>query len=185
MDLLLVLIGAVILFLLLRTKRLFGSKKLRIRQNYPFNSETATTEQSTELLRGYARIVDGDTSVVRKKQIRLYGIDAPEINHPFGQKAKWALVSLCKKQIVTATILATDDHGRAVARCRHPDGQDLSAAMVKLGLAIDWAKFSGGEYRSLETDDARKKLWLADARQKGRMHVWEKFEAEQSNKKSS
>lgn len=49
--------------------------------------------------------------------------------------------------------------------------------MVKLGLAIDWAKFSNGQYRSLELPDARKKLWLADARQKGRMDVWEKYVA--------
>ncbi|MEL7115878.1 MAG: nuclease [Pseudomonadota bacterium] len=72
-----------------------------------------------------------------------------------------------------------DDHGRTVAKCTLSDGRDLSAEMVKLGLAIDWPKFSGGVYGHLETADARKKLWLADARQKGRMHVWEKFEAKQ------
>lgn len=54
--------------------------------------------------------------------------------------------------------------------------------MVKQGLAIDWPKFSGGAYRYLEVPDARKKMWLADARQKGRMHVWEKFEARQAAK---
>ncbi|MGR3636728.1 MAG: hypothetical protein ACU0BK_12510 [Shimia sp.] len=43
-------------------------------------------------------------------------------------------------------------------------------------MAIDWPKFSGGIYTHLETPDARKKLWLADARQKGRMHVWKKYE---------
>ena len=48
--------------------------------------------------------------------------------------------------------------------------------MVKLGLALDWPKFSEGVYRALETPDARRKLWLADARQKGRMDVWEQFE---------
>jgi hypothetical protein len=48
--------------------------------------------------------------------------------------------------------------------------------MVKLGLAIDWPKFSGGKYQSIETPGLRKKLWLADARQKGRMHVWEQFD---------
>ena len=49
--------------------------------------------------------------------------------------------------------------------------------MVKQGLALEWAKFSGGCYRHLETSDARKRLWLADARQKGRMDVWEKYAA--------
>ncbi len=74
-----------------------------------------------------------------------------------------------------------DAHGRTVAKCYLEDGRDLSAEMVKLGLAIDWPKFSNGKYRSLEVPDVRKKLWLADARQKGRMHVWEKFEAKQKN----
>jgi endonuclease YncB( thermonuclease family) len=114
----------------------------------------------------------------------LFGIDAPELEHPYGQKAKWALVGLCKGQTVRAVVTDRDDHGRTVARCYLPDNRDLSAEMVKLGLAIDWPKFSDGIYRSLETRDARKKLWLADARQKGRMHVWEKFEANRKNPKS-
>ncbi|MBL4645760.1 MAG: thermonuclease family protein [Rhizobiales bacterium] len=122
-------------------------------------------------------MIDGDTIVIRKTQIRLFGVDAPEIDHPFGQKAKWAMVSLCKGQTVRAEVTQQDTHGRTVARCYLQDGRDLSAEMVKLGLAIDWPKFSGGKYSSLEVPDARKKLWLADARQKGRMHVWEQFKA--------
>ncbi|OUS21003.1 nuclease [Rhodobacterales bacterium 59_46_T64] len=94
------------------------------------------------------------------------------------------MLSMCKGQMVRAEIVEEDAHGRTVAKCYLPDGRDLSAEMVKIGMAIDWPKFSGGIYRSLEVPDARKKLWLADARQKGRMHVWEKFEANQ-NKRSS
>ncbi|PIE11091.1 MAG: nuclease [Rhodobacterales bacterium] len=110
----------------------------------------------------------------------MFGVDAPELNHPYGKKAKWALVELCKGQTVRAEVTAQDDHGRTVAMCTLPDGRDLSAEMVKQGLAIDWKKFSGGKYRSLEIPDARQKMWLADARQKGRMHVWEQFEARQA-----
>ena len=65
-------------------------------------------------------------------------------------------------------------------RCYLSDGRDLSAEMVKLGLALDWPKFSGGKYRELETSDARTKLFLADARQKGRMHVWETSQGAES-----
>tara|TARA_R100000750_G_scaffold57336_1_gene44286 strand:+ start:2669 stop:3385 length:717 start_codon:yes stop_codon:yes gene_type:complete len=131
---------------------------------------------------GAAYVVDGDTIVVKKTQIRLFGVDAPEMNHPFGKKAKWALVRLCKGQKVRAELISQDAHGRTVARCYLPDGRDLSAEMVKLGLAIDWPKYSGGIYAALETSDARKKMWLADARQKGRMHVWEAFDTRQGNK---
>jgi len=97
--------------------------------------------------------------------VRLYGVDAPEIDHPYGKKAKWTLHSLCKGREVRAEILETDAHGRTVAKCYLADGRDLSAEMVKCGMAIDWPKFSGGIYSHLEVADARKKLWLADARQ--------------------
>ena len=133
---------------------------------------------------GRAYVIDGDTIRVQKTQIRLFGIDAPELNHPYGVKAKWAMVNLCKGQVITAEITAVDEYGRTVAKCTLPDGRDLSAEMVKQGMAIDWSKYSGGIYRSMETPDARKKLWLADARQKGRMHVWEKFEAQQTRRKN-
>ncbi|ROU02803.1 nuclease [Histidinibacterium lentulum] len=99
------------------------------------------------------------------------------MNHPHGRKAKSALIALCRGQRITAEFTGLDVHGRTVARCHLPDGRDLSAEMVKLGLALDWPKHSGGAYRDLEPPDARKKLWLADARQKGRMDVWERFEA--------
>jgi len=161
-----------------RSHRVTSSKQVTTKPR-PFDSKTAQPQPDKLILQGSAYIVDGDSLVIRKTQIRLFGVDAPEINHPYGKKAKWALVSLCKGQKVRAEILEQDAHGRTVAKCNLEDGRDLSAEMVKLGLAIDWPKFSGGKYRSLETPDARKKLWLADARQKGRMHVWEKFEAKQ------
>lgn len=146
----------------------------------PFDAKTARPRPNILNLQGPAFIVDGDTLVIKKNQIRLFGVDAPEMKHPYGKKAKWALVSLCKGQMVSAEIIDQDAYGRFTAICTLKDGRDLSAEMVKLGLAIDWAKFSGGKYRALEVADARKKLWLADARQKGRMHVWKKFEAKKN-----
>lgn len=146
----------------------------------PFDAKTSKAVVQQTHLRGPAYVVDGDTIKIRNTQIRLFGIDAPEMNHPFGKKAKWALVSMCKGQTVTAEILEADHFGRTVAKCTFDDGRDLSAEMVKIGLAIDWPKFSNGQYSDLEVPDVRKKLWLADARQKGRMHVWERFESKQT-----
>ncbi|MGX9357454.1 thermonuclease family protein [Roseobacteraceae bacterium S113] len=145
-----------------------------------FNPVGAWHVHERKVISGHAYITDGDTITVQKTQIRLYGIDAPELNHPFGIKAKWALHALCKGQVITAEVTAIDKFGRTVARCCLPDGRDLSAEMVKLGMAIDWPKYSGGRYSRFETCDARKKLWLAAARQKGHMHVWRKFEAQQA-----
>jgi micrococcal nuclease len=142
----------------------------------PFDAKTAKPLQTAQVLQGSVYVTDGDSIVISKTQVRLFGVDAPEMNHPYGKKAKWALVSLCKGQTVRAEVTDIDAYGRTVAKCYLPDGRDLSAEMVKRGLALDWPKFSGGKYLPLETPDARTKLWLADARQKGRMRVWEKFD---------
>ena len=138
-----------------------------------FEEKSAKHLSEKRVLTGLAYVTDGDTLKIKHTQVRLFGIDAPELNHPYGQKAKWALHKLCKGQTIRAEISEVDHYGRTVARCFLADGRDLSAEMVKQGLAIDWRKFSGGVYRKFEPSDARKKLFLADARQKGRMHVWE------------
>lgn len=143
------------------------------------DNRSASRPVQPRVLMGSAWITDGDSIWIQNTQIRLFGIDAPELNHPYGIKAKWALHKLCKHQSIRAEVTDVDHYGRTVAKCYLPDGRDLSAEMVKQGLALDWPRYSGRIYQSLETDDARKKLFLADARQKGRMHVWEQYEARQ------
>lgn len=120
-------------------------------------------------IRGRAWVVDGDTIDIGGTRVRLAGIDAPEMDHPYGKTAKWALVNLCKGQEVRAVFGGELSHDRTVAACYLPDGRDLSAEMVKAGMAIDWPKFSHGKYAALEPAGIRKKLWRCDARQKGRM----------------
>ena len=148
-----------------------GAKTVHLEQT-PWAAKNAAI-----VLRGKAFVTDGDSLWVQKNEIRLFGVDAPEMKHPFGNQAKLALIKLCKGQEIRAEVDHVDAHGRTVAKCYLPDGRDLSAEMVKLGLAIDWPKFSGGKYKDLEVADARNKMWLADARQKGRMHVWAQYEA--------
>lgn len=118
---------------------------------------------------GKCFVIDGDTITIRDTTIRLYGIDAPEMDQPWGKKAKWELAQLCRGQTIRAVFDGTLSHERGTATCYLPDGRDLSAEMVKMGLALDWPKFSGGNYRSLEPEGIRKTLWRVDARQKGRM----------------
>lgn len=121
------------------------------------------------MLCGRCWVIDGDTIDIDGVRLRLAGIDAPELDHPYGNQAKWALVKLCKGQVITARILPELSYDRVVAQCFLPDGRDLAAELVRAGLALDWPKFSGGRYRHLETPDARRRLWRADARQKGRL----------------
>lgn len=82
------------------------------------------------------------------------------------------LIHLCKGKVVTATPDGSLSHERVVAKCHLPDGTDLSAEMVRLGMALDWPQYSGGAYLELEPDGVRKRLWRADARQKGRHDLW-------------
>jgi micrococcal nuclease len=126
--------------------------------------------QVTEI-NGRCWVIDGDTIDIRGTRIRLAGIDAPEIGDPHGQAAKGALLRLCHGQIIRAVTEGEVSHQRLVATCYLADGRDLSAEMVRAGLALDWTKFSRGKYRGLEPEGIRKKLWRCDARQKGRVPV--------------
>ncbi|WP_253798306.1 thermonuclease family protein [Rhodovulum sp. P5] len=125
-------------------------------------------------LTGKCYVIDGDTIQIGKVRLRLAGIDAPELDHPWGKKAKWELVQLCKGRVITAEIEPEISYDRVVATCFLPDGRDLSAEMVTRGLALDWPKFSGGKYAHLEPDGVRKKHWKAAARQRGNMSVFHK-----------
>lgn len=148
----------------------------RIETRQRQHSPVVVVEQTTQIkvvevqeLRGRAWVIDGDTIDIGGTRIRLAGIDAPEMDHPYGKNAKWTLVNLCKGQDVRAVFDGDLSHDRTVATCYLPDGRDLSAEMVKAGMAIDWRKFSRGKYAALEVPGIRRKLWRCDARQKGRM----------------
>jgi micrococcal nuclease len=123
------------------------------------------------VLRGRCWVIDGDTIIINNVRLRLAGIDAPELDHPWGRQSKWAMVQLCKGQTVTAKIKPELSYDRMVAECFLPDGRDLAAELVRIGLALDWPKFSGGKYRHLEPEDARRKLWRAAARQRGLLRM--------------
>nr|WP_170427156.1 thermonuclease family protein [Ruegeria arenilitoris] len=123
---------------------------------------------------GKCYVIDGDTIVISKTKIRIAGIDAPELEHPWGKKSKYAVVQMCKGKVVTAVLKEDLSYDRLVAECFLPDGTDIAAELVRQGLALDWPKFSGGKYKHLEPEGVRKKLWRASARQQGRMKIFDK-----------
>jgi endonuclease YncB( thermonuclease family) len=102
----------------------------------------------TTILKGKCYVVDGDTITISGTSIRIAGIDAPELDHPWGKKAKSAMIELCKGKVVTAVIQPGLSYDRTVAKCYLEDGTDLAAEMVKQGFALDWPKFSGGGRRA-------------------------------------
>ena len=77
------------------------------------------------------KIIDGDTieTSVRKKSIRIEGIDTPEKGHPGYSEAKKALNQLLKDEKVTVTPVATDAYGRTVAKVKK--GNSLVSTLMK------------------------------------------------------
>ena len=133
----------------------------------PSKNKKAPVETCANTLSGKCWVVDGDTIQIGNYAIRIFGIDAPEMDHPYGRKAKSAMIALTKGHVIRAEFCKDQSYNREVARCYLPDGRDLSEELVRLGLAIDWPKYSNGCYAQFETPDARKKLWRAAARQRG------------------
>lgn len=124
----------------------------------PSQNQILPTIPPNRRLIGRAYVIDGDTIKIKGIKIRLAGIDAPEVNMPWGQKSKWAMVDICKGQTITVELDGERSYDRLVGTCFLPDGSDLGAEIIQRGLALDLPFFSGGKYRHLEPEGARKKL---------------------------
>ncbi len=93
------------------------------------------------------RVHDGDTltllpTVSRKHlQIRLEGIDAPEIDQPFGEESRAALDGMVYGRLVTIRPVTIDKYGRTVARV-FLGTLDVNLELVRLGLAWRYDHYS-------------------------------------------
>ncbi len=116
-------------------------------------------------------VTDGDTLWVRTPgaseavQVRLLGIDAPEICQAFGGQARDALAAHVLHREVEVAVRATDVYGRAIARVTLR-GDDLSAWLVAGGHARSTHyQRRKGAYAREETAarEERRGLWAAAA----------------------
>ena len=103
-------------------------------------------------------VIDGDTIHIGNHKIRFQGINAPELDEPYGKQAKWALHKLVKGQTIRAIPNGEKSYDRIVAKCFLEDGRDIAAEMVKMGLALDLPNYPDADYKHLETPASRKKL---------------------------
>ena len=94
--------------------------------------------------------VDGDTITAGGQAVRLWGIDAPEMNRAAGRRAAGHLRQLIQGAELTCRIKDVDAYDRIVGQCFDAQGRDLACLMVKSGNAQDWPRFSGGYYRACE-----------------------------------
>lgn len=99
------------------------------------------------VISGTAYVIDGDTLVIRRRHIRLFGIDAFERDQSCGRfrcgiEARKALRDLIKGRTLTCETQAIDTYGRTVAVCKTSDGRDVGGEMVRHGLAVAYRSFS-------------------------------------------
>jgi endonuclease YncB( thermonuclease family) len=92
---------------------------------------------------------DGDTIEVGGLPIRLNGFAAPEGDEPDGDAATRAMVELVDGRTLRCELNGEQTHDRCVGIC-YLDGKDISAEMVRQGVARDCPRFSGGRYRIIE-----------------------------------
>ena len=119
------------------------------------------------------KVADGDSITVQdvmgqKHRIRLAGIDAPEMNQPYGFQSKNNLRSLVAGEMVTVQYEKRDRYGRIVGQVLFRGG-DICLEQVKVGLAWHYKFYQGEqtqEDRQLYTDyekgarSSRMGLWV-------------------------
>lgn len=113
-------------------------------------------------------IADGDTIDVMYEgsevTVRLYGVDTPEKNQPFGTQAKKFTTSMVFGQRVRVEAVDVDRYGRVVGRVyRMDDGAELNAALVAAGYAWWYRQYAPDDTRlqrlEQQARDAEKGLW--------------------------
>lgn len=137
-------------------------KRFECSREDPACEELATSpkaQTSSEKL-NFERVIDGDTLVASGRKIRIWGIDAPEKNTPAYMASSWLLQSLVSGGDLTCKFIDLDKYKREVMHCLI-DGLDIGAMMVKVGMAKDYKKYSGGYYQQEQSQAkaAKRGIW--------------------------
>jgi len=103
------------------------------------------------------RVRDGDSIVVMRggvgTEVRLDGIDCPELAQAFGRKAKRFTSDLAFGKTVRLVGKGKDRYDRELAEVFLPDGRSLNRELVAVGFAWWYRRYSTD--RSLETLEQR------------------------------
>ena len=110
------------------------------------HTETSRTNITCDYYVTVLKIVDGDTFMgltidSRKVLFRLQGVDAPEKNQPFSEKSKKKLKKLIKGKVIGIKVQENSKNSRSMVRAYTPKGKDVSAEMLKSGLAWHFRKY--------------------------------------------
>ena len=119
-------------------------------------------------LSGIGRSIDGDSLMVGQQEVRLHGIDAPELTQTCTRKDEsWACGSAARDQLaklisgrqVSCVSLGVDRYGRTLGRCRVGE-TDLNRTMVATGYALAYRRYSTTYVSAEESANVAKRgLW--------------------------
>lgn len=113
----------------------------------------ATSDKLPSNISGVARVVDGDSLEVAGENVRIKGIDAPELDQECnangaawacGQSAKRALTDLIGGDLVQCRVSGRDKYRRYLAICE-VQGKDIGKWMVTHGWAISYGDYEFDE----------------------------------------
>jgi endonuclease YncB( thermonuclease family) len=134
-----------------------------------FFAATPASQARADDVTGQASVIDGDTIEIHGTRVRLYGIDAPEHDqlcgdqrgdrYRCGQVASNALAGFIGRQVVTCVEVDRDRYKRTVAVCT-VGKVDLADWLVRGGLAIDWPRYSKGDYAAAEAEARGKQIGM-------------------------
>lgn len=97
------------------------------------------------------RAIDGDSFFLDDREIRLWGVDAPEWDERGGRKAKDKLQDLIATGApLSCRELYRDRYDREVSKCTLINGDDLGCKLIQSGVASDFPRYSNGYYATCE-----------------------------------
>lgn len=124
-------------------------------------TETPSSEKPTTTIGDkVVAIKDGDTIVLlingEEVTVRLYGVDAPEKNQAYGQRAKQFTSDLVFGKQVRLIVNNKDRYGRTVGTVILQNGRSLNEALVRDGYAWHYKAYSKDMNLANAEADARR-----------------------------
>lgn len=107
------------------------------------------------------RVHDGDTFALADAKYRIWGVDAPELDQPWGIAAREVLRQLLASGEIS-TVRKGKSWNRTVVQCSAGE-KDVALELLKMGLAWYLPKFAPRrqDYREAEAEarEAKRGLW--------------------------
>lgn len=115
-------------------------------------------------------IHDGDTVTINAKngtwfKVRLWGIDAPELDQPGGKEAMLELIQLIARKTVTVSVKDRDRYGRIVGVITYRN-RDINREMIQRGHAWYYKQYAPDQKSYADAEQAAKEkkagLWKSE-----------------------